>query len=109
MLSSLITQTPLPPPPHEQIGAAAAEHPTQLIWHAQVSAEALRVDAAVRTLMPAEVSLTPLWGNTLYEKDQLPFGLEAFPYAFAEYFEAIDHGKEDTHKNLTSAPLTQEP
>ena len=54
--------------------------------------------------MPAEVSLTPLWGNTLYEKDQLPFGLEAFPYAFAEYFEAIDHGKEDTQEPNKRSP-----
>jgi len=57
-------------------GAGASPPPvrTTILCQAQVTSEELKVDAALRSALPAGVAqFTPVWGGTLYEKSELPF------------------------------------
>ena len=45
---------------------------TTVIAHAEITKEELDVEAGVRKVLGEKGRLQLVWGNTLYEKDQLP-------------------------------------
>ena len=50
---------------------------TTILCQEQVTSEELKVDAALRSALPAGVAqFKPVWGGTLYEKSELPFRVD---------------------------------
>ena len=47
--------------------------PLTVIAHAEITKEELDVEAGVKKTLGSQGRLHLVWGNTLYEKDQLPF------------------------------------
>ena len=65
---------------------AATGATTTILWQEQVTSEELKVDAAIRSALPAgAATCEPVWGGTLYEKKDLPFAadLADLPDVFA--------------------------
>ena len=56
---------------------AATGATTTILWQEQVTSEELKVDAAIRSALPAgAATCEPVWGGTLYEKKDLPFAAD---------------------------------
>lgn len=69
---------------------AAGAH--TVLAHTEVSLDDAMQDGDVETaLQKVGVDFTPLWANTLYEANDLPFTIDEFPDAYARFREAVQN------------------
>lgn len=67
--------------------------PLTVIAHAEITKEELDVEAGVKKTLGNQGRLHLVWGNTLYEKDQLPFRPDAsdLPDVFTPFRNKAGH------------------
>eukprot|EP00964_Phaeocystis_antarctica_P021795 scaffold12101_cov66-Phaeocystis_antarctica.AAC.1 len=66
---------------------------TTILFQEQVTSEELKVDAALRSALPAGVAqVVPLWGGTLYNRAELPFSsdLSDLPDVFTPFRSKVE-------------------
>ena len=72
---------------------AATGATTTILWQEQVTSEELKVDAALRSALPAGVAqVVPLWGGALYNRAELPFraDLSDLPDVFTPFRNKVE-------------------
>lgn len=67
-----------------------AARASAVLTHVEVTADdAVDDERVARALAAAGVELHPLWANTLYDADDLPFGVDSLPDGYATFREAV--------------------
>ncbi|AFZ44377.1 deoxyribodipyrimidine photo-lyase (single-stranded DNA-specific) [Halothece sp. PCC 7418] len=68
---------------------------TNLVYHAEVTAEEIRVEKALsKQLQSLGVTLTSYWGSTLHHLDDLPIKVDDLPDVFTQYRKRIEKTSE---------------
>ena len=97
--------------PEEIIPSLAKELEISAVYfHGEVTSEELAVESALqKALSQINVPVTRFWGNTLYHRDDLPFGIEQIPELFTNFRKSVEKKSSVTSSCSTPKKLSQLP